>query len=134
MNDSYSLREASKVAQVSISTVRRWINAGLISASKKGSRAWSIQSSELHNFLSSNSERVHGASKSSSDDNNELFRMLLEESKEALQRERRISDELRIELKNAQSEVRKLEIEIKALLEQKGGTKLKSVLSRWIKV
>ena len=133
MNDSYSLREASKVAQVSISTVRRWVSAGLVAASKKNSRTWVIQSSELHNFLSSNSDRVHGASKSAANEENGLFKMLLEESKDALKRERRISDELRVDLKNTQAEVRKLESEIKALLEQQAGVGLKSVLSRWIK-
>ena len=134
MDQSYSLREASKIAQVSVSTMRRWVTSGEVPAKKRNSKTWTIESTELQKFLSLKPRTTNEASKNNNENQSKAFEILLEESKEALRRERRISDELRVELRESNSEIRKLENEIRALLEQKSDSKMKGFISRWIRI
>ena len=126
MQPSISLNEASKMANVSTSTIRRWIKIGRLKASQNKQGNWQVDSQNLLSTLGSNPPS-QGASMKASQAPNDDAKKLLEATVEALRREREINDELR-------SENRQLHAEIRALLEQKSSSKLGQMISRWVRV
>ena len=132
MDTTYTIQQASKVAEVSPTTIRRWVTNGSLKASRNNKK-WEISHQELHHFLVKSGRQ--GASKVESNDNEHgLYRLLLEEKTESLRLEREQNMELRNELKELRSEIKKMEIEIKTLLENKSGKGLKDIVSRWIRI
>ena len=124
MEITISLLEASKLATVSQTTIRRWIKAGKLEAKQDNRNNWKIDKQHLLSKLATCPPRHVGYKVETSSQSVDKDR-LLSETLEALSRERRINDELR-------SENHKLNVEIRALLEQQAGFKFKSVISRWI--
>ena len=124
METTISLPEASKLAAVSQTTIRRWIKLGSLEAKQDNSGKWKISKQHLLSRLAVQQPRqVANMSETLSVSPDK--ERLLSETMEALSRERKINDELR-------AENIKLNAEIKALLEQKSGISFTSVLSRWI--
>ena len=126
METTISLLEASKLATVSQTTIRRWIKAGKLEAKQDKRNNWKIDKQHLLSKLATCPPRHVGYKVETSSQSSDKDR-LLSETLEALSRERKINDELR-------SENNKLNTEIKAILGQQAGSNFKSVLSRWIRV
>ncbi len=128
MNEVLSLHEASKMSGKSLATVRRWARENLIEAEKNSSGHWEIPTRHFKAYLA-NGVNLHEASMDTKDEaqavQNEASRML----HEALNRERKINDELREQIKEKDSALLKLTFEMKAMLEDKPG----GIISRWIR-
>lgn len=128
MNEVLSLHEASKMSGKSLATVRRWAKENLIEAEKNSSGHWEIPTRHFKAYLA-NGVSLHEASMDTKDEaqavQNEASRML----HEALNRERKINDELREQIKEKDSALLKLTFEMKAMLEEKPG----GIISRWIR-
>ena len=123
METTISLPEASRLAAVSQTTVRRWIKSGSLEAKQNKAGKWQVNKQHLLSRLAIQPPRqvanMQGTPVESSDKDR-----LLSETMEALSRERKINDELR-------SENIKLNAEIKTLLV---GGRNKSFLSRWVRI
>ena len=125
MDTTISLPEASKLAAVSQTTVRRWIKSGTIEAKTDKAGKWKIRKQTLLNKLATNPPRM-GASLEAPAGQQVEDSPLYIQTLEALRRERQLNDELR-------SENKKLNAEIKALLAQRSEKSIGSVISRWIR-
>ena len=125
METTISLPEASRLAAVSQTTVRRWIKSGSLEAKQDKAGKWQVNKQHLLSRLAIQPPRqganMHETLIESSDKDR-----LLSETMEALSRERRINDELR-------SENIKLNAEIRGLLEVSSKKNFKGAISRWIK-
>ena len=128
-----SMSSAARVAGVSISTVRRWVDSGLIEHTTNHQGWRVVTKASLMAYLSQQSHddrrTVLGATVKASykgvmNNPNDSLSIALE----ALQRERNINDELRNQIRSLESELVKLTLEIKALLTGKTGTGL----MRWV--
>jgi len=140
MNDRISLPEAARRANVSPTSVRRWIDAGKLKATKGREGSWNLSFEDLRTFLATVQPNrratvappvahpTHATPNSSLE--LEGYREALLEARTALERERRNNDELREQLKRFESEIFKLTSEMQALLSRDSPT---GVLSRWVK-
>lgn len=150
MASHLSLTEASRRANVSTTSVRRWIISGKLKASKTQNDEWGIDPDELHLFLIRQSgEHVPPTSHRQSGGRRtgattvpptvvptvggwDGYVEALKEAREALARERRINDELRTRMLTLEQERTQHIAEMRALLSKDFGAK-DGVLSRWIR-
>lgn len=138
MNTQITLSEASRMAGVSISTMRRWALENQVQSVKVKDGTWRISKENLLVVLSTQgtsmnaSRTIRGASKSieASDmkDSTEASFLFM---KEALDRERRVNDELRKTLNEREGTIRALEAEMRAILQRQTDTQ--SAVSRWFR-
>ena len=126
METTISLPEASKLAAVSQTTVRRWIKSGSLEAKQDKAGKWQIGKQNLLSRLAIQPPRQVGNTNETFVESSDKNRLLYE-TMEALSRERKINDELR-------SENIKLNAEIKAILQKKDSLGIKSTISRWIRI
>ena len=130
MNTRITLSEASRMAGVSVSTVRRWASENRIEGSKTGEGIWRVSKESLLVMLSIQgasmepARTVHGASAVQTKAPDDVSVGIL---KEALERERRVNDELRAVLNERESTIRALETEMRAILSKESS----GLLSRW---
>lgn len=130
MNSPISLSEASKMAGVSISTVRRWAIENRVQGSKTKDGVWRVSKESVLIMLSTQGasvesvRRVHGASAVHTEAPDSASLAIL---KEALERERRVNDELRAVLNEREASIRALETEMRAILSKENS----GLLSRW---
>lgn len=114
--DRMTIMEASRMADCSPSTIRRWLKTGALQGSKTDG-VWGIEEEELRLHLAQLTKPFKGRKGASKSDGggdlthrDALHKQLIED----LQRERGINDDLRVENK-------KLQEEIKGLLASKSG-------------
>lgn len=130
MNTQITLSEAAKMAGVSVSTVRRWVSESRIKGLKTKDGVWRVSKESLLVMLSTQGasmesvRRVRGASAIQAEAPDSTSVALL---KEALERERRINDELRAVLIERDATIRALETEMRAILSKENS----GLLSRW---
>lgn len=131
MGNSLSLSQAAKFAGVTQVTMRKWVD-DIEGVTRKERGEYQIPHESLMKFLALKAPKVRGAVKakvtatSSTESNN--FTGYLQGQ---LVAKDRMIDELRAELKEAQSDVRKLEAELRSHL---SGNGLSKALSRWFRV
>ena len=116
MKERISITEASRMADCSPSTVRRWLKTGVLEGIKTDG-AWEIGREALLLHLSQLSKPFkgrQGASRRGHSEEPTHHEALNKQLMDDLHRERKMNDELR-------SENRKLQEEIKALLASKTG-------------
>ena len=121
--EKMTIAEASRMADCSPSTIRRWLTTGVLDGTKTDG-VWVIEEQVLRvhlNQLTKPFKGRQGASKEHNSGGPGQHEALHRQLQEDLHRERQINDELRAENK-------KLQEEIKALLAGKAG-----FLSRWIR-
>jgi excisionase family DNA binding protein len=136
--DTLTVTDAARQAGVSPSTIRRWMEAGDLKFSTSH-QGWRVTTKDaLMQHLSRQPHPSHrtvgGASAQQSHEthttlSNGSHLEALKISLEALERERRINDELRTEISGIRSELLKMMSEMKALLQKED----KGLLSRWIR-
>ncbi len=149
MSSHLSLTEASRRANVSTTSVRRWITSGKLKASKTQSEEWVIEPDELHLFLIRQSggpvpptvPRTSGGRRTGATTvpttvaptvgGGEGYAEALKEAREALARERRINDELRARVLSMEQERTQHMAEMRAFLSK--DSPKDGVLSRWIR-
>ena len=130
MNNQITLSEASKMAGVSVSTVRRWALENRIQGSKTKDGVWRVSKESVLVMLSTQGvsmesvRSVHGASALHHEAPDSASLVIL---KDALERERRVNDELRSVLNERESTIRTLEAEMRAILSKENN----GLLSRW---
>ena len=124
MGDQISASTAARMAGCSHSTVRRWIHEGLIPQVVKGKRGWLIDADQFRLFLATGVQPQSGHSQRVVEQSvdREHLQLLTEQLKKS---------ESRCDM--LESENRKLNAEIRALLAQKVDKGMGSVLSRWIR-
>lgn len=150
MTASISLTEASRRANVSTTSVRRWITSGKLKASKTQGDEWVIDPDDLHLFLirqsggqvPPTSPRPFGGKRTGATTvpptvsptvgGGDGYAEALKEAREALSRERRINDELRARVTALEQERTQHMAEMRALLSKDAASK-EGVLSRWIR-
>lgn len=130
MNMHLSLAEASKMAGVSVSTVRRWAAENRIQGSKTRDGVWRVSKESVLVMLSTQGasmesvRSVHGASALHQESPEKASLAIM---KEALERERRVNDELRATMNEREATIRALEVEMRAILSRENS----GLLSRW---
>lgn len=130
MNAQLTLSEASKMAGVSISTVRRWAVENRIQGAKTKDGVWKVSNESVLLLLATQGasmesfRRIHGASAVQVEAPEMASLAIL---KEALERERRVNDELRATLSEREATIRALEVEMRAILSKENS----GLLSRW---
>ncbi len=131
MGDTLSLAQAAKLAGVTLVTMRKWIDeVPGVERSQRGE--YRIPRESLMGYLAHRDippkargiAHRNGATATAHDD------QLLEYLQGQMMVKDRMIDELRAELREAQGEVRKLEVELRAHL---SGGGLGKALSRWLK-
>ena len=154
MTDNLSLAEASRRADVTPTSVRRWIASGKLKASKNKHDEWVIDPDILHHFLIQQSGirspqpapqvgggRRGGATRSGATvaptvvptaGGDSGYLEALKEAREALARERTANDELRLHIRELEKERTQHLAEMRAMLSRDLNGK-EGVLSRWIR-
>ncbi len=154
MSIHISLAEASRRANVSPTSIRRWITSGKINAKKTENDEWVIDSTELHLLLikqsgkhvshtvsdGSNSKRKGGTTVSPTVGDTVGDTVVgrlglseaLKEARQALSREREINDELRSHLRELEKERTQHLAEMRAILSKDSQSK-EGIISRWIR-
>lgn len=127
-----SLADAAKAVGKSPVTLRALVNSGKLKSNLKG-RTHFVNLNEVTDLFASrsvNAQRI-GASVSQIDERALMsaVQSQLRASEFSLQRERQINDELRQEMNGLRSELLKMMLEMKALLQKED----KGLLSRWIR-
>jgi len=155
MSDFLSLAEASRRADVSPTSVRRWIAAGKLKASKNKDDEWVIDPDILHHFLirhvgprvGPTLENIGGGRRGGATaggttvgppvgqtvGGGDSYAEALKEAREALARERQINDELRTQVRELEKERTQHLAEMRAMLAKDGGGGRDGVISRWIR-
>lgn len=159
MSDFLSLTEASRRADVSPTSVRRWIAAGKLKASKNKNDEWVIDPDILHHFLirqvgprvaptleNTGVGRRGGATAGGATVGPPVgppvgptvgagdgYAEALKEAREALARERQINDELRTQVRELEKERTQHLAEMRAMLAKDGSGGREGVISRWIR-
>ena len=129
--EQLTVTEAAKYAGVGASTVRRWIDQKRITAERNKFGNWEVEKESLLQWLAQQPPAAHAPLLSSqSNPDTDTLRLALQHEHETLERERRIADDLRAELREARAECRALQAEMRALLT--GG--LQEAVSRWVRV
>ena len=134
--DTLTVTQAAKVAGVSVSTIRRWIDDGFLTAARTPEGWRIVQHHHLMEALSRNSHARSAqppTSRAEASHEAPTMRVLeeaLERERQNVERERRINDELREQLKRFENEIFKLTAEMQALLSKDSPT---GMLSRWVK-
>ena len=130
MNRVISASEASKLSGKSASTIRRWARTGFIEAKKNGKGQFEYDEDSLRSYLATQPEHTQPITAHEEPDRLiDSLKDALRREQDALERERRLNDELRSEVKHHQRELLKLTYEMQAILKKESGNKL----SRWIK-
>ncbi len=124
-----SLKQASKLAEKSPATMRRWASQGVVNAHKTKGGRWSFDRGELLAHLANHGTVTNTSHKrliSDSDSSQAITRA----QNEALQRERQLVDEcrkeireLKLENKDLSRELLKLAHEIASILKDKHDNK-----------
>ena len=126
MGDQLSASQAARMAGCSHSTIRRWLSEGVIPQAKKEKKGWVIDADSFRQFLIAEI-KPRSTIDQQPKENVDLdhLRLLTEQLKKS---------ESRCEI--LESENRKLNAEIRAILSEKAASKnsVKGVLSRWIRV
>lgn len=127
MSTYISLPTASKMASKSTTTLRRWAKIGVVRAEKNSNGQWSIDREHLMAHLATTkpTKIKETAQSHHHDSSTELVRTL----ETALERERRLNDDLREQNKKYQGDLIKLTSEMRAIL-SKNNT---SLVSRWLR-
>jgi DNA-binding transcriptional MerR regulator len=155
MSDFLSLTEASRRADVSPTSVRRWIAAGKLKASKNKNDEWVIDPDILHHFLirqvgprvGPTSENTGGGRRGGATaggptvgpsvgqtvGGGDGYAEALKEAREALARERQINDELRTQVRELEKERTQHLAEMRAMLAKDGSGGREGMISRWIR-
>ena len=135
MNEVMSVREASKVAGCSLSTMRRWLSSGRIMGATKGEQGWLVSHTNLKKFLTEQLPivghlREQTSTRSPTQESNQvLAQQLIHKLESDLQFERNRAEKLNDECLLLRQENKSLQEEIKALLKRDNV----GVLSRWIR-
>ena len=124
MSDQISASAAARMAGCSHSTIRRWIHEGLISKVVKGKRGWLIDADQFRSFLATGVQLQSGHIQ-------QVIEQSVDRDHLQLLTEQLKKSEARCDV--LESENRKLNAEIRALLTQKAEKGIGSVLSRWIR-
>lgn len=136
MNAPLSLPEAARRADISPTSLRRWISTGALKAAKDTNGGWLIREDDLRAYMattlaskksSSGAPKRQGAETASATAGTTDPTVVV--LTEALQRERHINDELRGQNKELQREILKLTAEMRAILSKEGA----GMLSRWMR-
>ena len=154
MSDNLSLAEASRRADVTPTSVRRWIASGKLKAFKNKHDEWIIDPDTLHHFLIQHvgqripplQSQVGGGRRGGATGGSAIvapkvpttvggdhgYVEALKEAREALARERTINDELRIHIREIEKERTQHLAEMRAMLSRDSIGK-DGVLSRWMR-
>ena len=127
MEPTIGLPEASKMAALSQTTIRRWIKSGELEARLDETGKWKLNKKNFLEKLARHQPRKAASVSPPTGERPEDSPLYLH-TLEALQRERKLNDELRAENK-------KLHAEIKEFLTSNSDKKegLVGALSRWIR-
>ena len=140
--DHITMKQALNISGKTSTTLRRWIAEGLVKAQKNQSGKWSIDENSLKVYLARYGENMSMNSSSirrretrlspDMSDTNPLLTSLqdsLQRERDALNREQKINDELRMKLGEKDKELLKLTYEMQAILKKEDG----GLLSRWLR-
>ena len=126
-----TVTQAAKHAAVGASTVRRWIDQGRVTAERNKFGNWEVEKESLMQWLATLPAPTHTPNNAPATPSEvDTLRLALQHEHEALERERRVADDLRAELREVRAEWRALQAEMHALLT--GG--LEAAVSRWVRV
>lgn len=131
INYKLSVGEAAKISGKATSTIRRWILEGFLKAIQDENGWYRIKHEDLMNTLS---QVTHKQPTSESTIQNNYSQInentaFIKSMQESLERERRINDEFRNQIKSLESEIFKLTHEIRAILTKNSPI---NSLSRWL--
>ena len=138
MNTQITLSEASQMAGVSISTMRRWALEKQVQSVKVKDGTWRISKENLLVVLSTQGasiEAIRTIRRASKTMEAPAMKESTEYSlvfiREALERERRVNDELRKTLNEREVTIRALEAEMRAILQRQSENQ--GSVSRWFR-
>jgi excisionase family DNA binding protein len=131
-----SIAQAAQILGKSQATIRRWAAQKTIPALKSKDGTWSFNREELIAHMSANAQSMIESKtirRSPNQDREHQVITVYERQIDALERtidrERKINDELREQVRQSQGEILKLTHEIRSILSNEN----KATLSRWIK-
>lgn len=127
MDSTIGLPEASKMASVSQTTIRRWIKSGEVQAELNHAGRWKLDKKKFLEKLAIHPPRKSAEVKPTSSGGVEDNPLYIQTA-EALSRERKLNDELRAENKKLHAEIREL---LTSNSDKERG--FVGALSRWIR-
>lgn len=135
MNEKVLLSDAATRLGKSPTTIRKLVNSGKIQASKDAQGRHWVSMLEAQTYYAMKGIPRTGASRSQERDEHENITLLLEQNKRierALEREERINDELRNQIRDYERERTQHMAEMRALLSKDTKT-TDGVISRWLR-
>lgn len=130
--EKISILDASKMSSFSVSSIRKWIHEGVIDGEKtlkKKKEVWVVDKKSLLNFLSKNKKNEVIDFKTNNDSFLDSLKTQLEYAQKELIKKQSTIDYLMHQNDELQKENRKLNAELRALLEGKND----GVLMKWVK-